>query len=146
MAVRLFVAVVLLLLSANTFAVDARITLNWIPPSENVDGSPATDLAGFKIYYKTDGISQYAQSVTINDAFQTTYNLDLPGLEDNTTVYIVMTAFDMELPANESGYSNEVAFGPFLVADETAPAAPQVSGEAAITNCPAGMVCAVGNL
>lgn len=146
MVVRFLLGVAFLLLSAKAFAIDVRITLNWVPPSENVDGSPVTDLAGFKIYYKTDNISQYQQSITLNDAFETTYALDLLGLENNTTVYVVMTAFDMELPANESGYSNEVAFGPFLIADETAPAAPQVSGESAITNCPAGMVCAVGNL
>ena len=146
MAVRFLLAAAFLLLSAKAFAIDVRITLNWVPPSENVDGSPVTDLAGFKIYYKTNDIAQYSQSVTINGAFENTYALDLLGLENNTTVYVVMTAFDMELPANESGYSNEVAFGPFLVADETAPAAPQVSGEAAITNCPMGMVCAVGNL
>ena len=146
MAVRFFLAVAFLLLSVNAFAVDARITLNWTPPTENVDGSPVTDLAGFRVYWRLDDISQYSQSVTINDAFQTTYDLDLLGLENGTSVYIVMTAFDMEMPANESVHSNEVVFGPFLIADETAPGPPAISGEAAITNCPAGMVCVIGNL
>lgn len=143
---RLLAAIALCVISINAHAIDVQIMLNWTPPTENVDGSPVTDLAGFKIYYKTDAISQYQQSITVADAFQTMYNLDLPGLENNTTVYVVMTAYDMEMPANESGYSNEVAFGPFLQADETAPAPPVVSGEAAITQCPAGMVCVIGNL
>jgi hypothetical protein len=32
-------------------AVAGRATLSWQAPSENLDGSPLTDLAGFRVYY-----------------------------------------------------------------------------------------------
>jgi len=39
-------------------------TLSWTPPTLNTDGSPLTDLAGFRIYYGTAS-RQYSASVTI---------------------------------------------------------------------------------
>lgn len=39
-------------------------TLSWTPPTLNTDGSPLTDLAGFRIYYGTAS-RQYSATVTI---------------------------------------------------------------------------------
>lgn len=68
------------------------VTLNWLPPTENDDYSPLTDLSGYKIYY---GTSQ--------DTLDTVVTIDNPGLAtfvidnlpaNNTTYYFSITAFN----------------------------------------------------
>ncbi len=55
-------------------------TLNWLPPTQNVDGSPLTNLAGYKVYW---GNSQgsYPNSTTLNNAGLTSYVVEnlVPG-------------------------------------------------------------------
>ena len=48
------------------------VTLSWIPPTTNTDGSALTDLAGYKIYY---GVAEgsYSKKISINDTGITTY-------------------------------------------------------------------------
>jgi hypothetical protein len=41
-------------------------TLTWIPPTENTDGSPLTNLAGYRIYYGTSA-TQLGTQVAITD-------------------------------------------------------------------------------
>lgn len=44
---------------------DSKATLSWTPPSQNVDGSALTDLAGTKIYYGTSAtVLSSAQTVS----------------------------------------------------------------------------------
>lgn len=87
----------LLLLSSSASA----ITLNWVAPSENVDGTPLTDLDAYRIYYGTSS-RNYSNITHFNDPTLTTFELCLP----NGDYYFAMTALDAE--GNESGYSNEV--------------------------------------
>ncbi len=47
-------------------------TLIWQPPTENEDGTPLTDLAGYKIYWGTNP-GDYPNSVTLNNPGLTTY-------------------------------------------------------------------------
>jgi hypothetical protein len=47
-------------------------TLNWTPPTQNTDGTPLTDLAGYKIYWGPSAGS-YPSSVTLNNPGLTTY-------------------------------------------------------------------------
>lgn len=75
--------------------------LRWQAPSENVDGTPLTDLAGFTIYWGSTSRS-YTGSQTINSPTATEWEATVPMGE----YYFAMTAFDSE--NNESGYSNEV--------------------------------------
>ena len=76
-------------------------TLRWQAPTENVDGSTLTDLAGYVIYWGTTSRS-YSGSHTINSPTATQWEASMaPG-----AYYFAMTAFDAE--NNESGYSNEV--------------------------------------
>jgi hypothetical protein len=42
------------------------IVVSWVPPTENTDGSPLTDLAGYKVYWGTSPGS-YPNSATINN-------------------------------------------------------------------------------
>jgi Putative Ig domain len=64
-------------------------TLSWTPPTQNNNGSPLTDLAGYHIYYGTT--ADLGESVTLANAGLTRYVLS--GLTQ-TTWYFAMTAYD----------------------------------------------------
>lgn len=77
-------------------------TLRWQAPTQNVDGSPLTDLAGYRVYWGTTSRS-YDGSATIDSPTTTEWEAaDLATGE----YFFALTAFDSE--DNESGYSNEV--------------------------------------
>ena len=110
-------------------------TLTWDPPTTNVDSTPLTDLAGYKLYYGSASGSYIVTidiscgilpcpgfSYPITDSERQEKAVTHPtiiaisGLEDNTTWYFAATALDTS--ANESGYSNEVSkFIPSSVTD-----------------------------
>src|SRR5690606_3532460 len=83
-------------LSAFAITVSAiaggSIELSWMPPTENTDGTPLTDLAGFKLYWGTEP-GEYPNSVTIDNPGLVTYVLEnlVPD-----TYYFVATALNME--------------------------------------------------
>ncbi len=65
-------------------------TLSWTPPTTNTDGSPLTNLAGYKVYWGTSQ-GNYPNSVTLNNPGLTSYvvgNL-APG-----TYFFVATALN----------------------------------------------------
>ncbi len=47
-------------------------TLSWVPPVLNSDGTPLTNLAGYKVYWGTDE-SNLSNSVTLANAGLTSY-------------------------------------------------------------------------
>jgi hypothetical protein len=75
-------------------------TLSWTPPTQNTDGSPLTDLAGYRIYWGTSQ-NGLLNSVTVNNPGLTSYVVDqlTPG-----TWYFATTAVNSQLV--ESGPSN----------------------------------------
>ena len=77
------------------------VSLRWDAPTTNVDDTPLTDLAGFKIYWGT-ATGVYTDFV---DAGMTLCYV-LSGLTSGLTYYFVATAYNIS--ANESSYSNEV--------------------------------------
>jgi len=76
-------------------------TLTWMAPTTNTDGSPLTDLAGYKIYY---GTAQGVYTTTIDVGNVTTYIINnlAPG-----TYYFVTVSYNTS--GNESAYSNEIS-------------------------------------
>ena len=75
-------------------------TLSWTPPTQNTDGSPLTDLDGYRIYWgKTAGA--YTDSATLDNEGVTTYVVD--GLTPGTW-FFTTTAFNSL--GVESSYSN----------------------------------------
>ena len=76
-------------------------TLSWTPPTQNDDGSPLTDLAGYKVYWGTSQGS-YPNSVTLNNAGLTTYVVE--SLTSGNTYFFVTTALNSA--GVESNYSN----------------------------------------
>lgn len=76
-------------------------TLSWDLPTTNADGTPLTDLAGYKIHHGTSPGSYTALDV----GNVTQYTID--NLMDGQTHYFAVTAYDTF--GNESGFSNEVS-------------------------------------
>lgn len=76
------------------------VTLSWTPPTQNTDGSPLNNLAGYKIYWGTSAGS-YANSVTIANPGIATY---VVSQLTPATWYFVVTAYSAT--GFESGYSN----------------------------------------
>jgi hypothetical protein len=75
--------------------------LQWDPPTARSDGTPLTDLAGYKVLYgKAPGT--YDQTLTVNDPAST--KMAVTDLASGT-YYFVVKAFDTA--GNESGPSNE---------------------------------------
>jgi hypothetical protein len=67
----------------------ARVSLSWTAPTTNQNGTPLTDLKGFKVYY---GFASGSYSVTIDVGLNT--NAVLSDLQDGRTYYFAVTAYD----------------------------------------------------
>ncbi len=81
---------------------NGSVTLNWTAPSENEDGTPLVDLAGYRIYWG-QAPGNYPNSETINNASISTYVVDnlAPG-----TYEFVATSFNAF--GVESAFSNSI--------------------------------------
>ena len=89
----------LLLLSAPAYA--GVMTVSWSPPTENTDGTPLIDLAGYKLYYGTAS-GDYTTTIDIGSPGVSTWLIaDLAA----ATYYVVATAYN--IAGIESDYSNE---------------------------------------
>src|SRR5262245_12709780 len=76
--------------------------LSWTPPSSNIDGSAATDLAGYKVYWGTAS-RNYTSSADVTGADSSNYTVTLtPG-----TWFFAVTALNAS--NEESAKSNEVS-------------------------------------
>lgn len=85
---------------------DTQVTLSWVPPTTNTDGSPLTDLAGFRVYY---GNALGAYPTMIDISSPSTATKIITGLAANT-YYFVATAYAVRNSAVvESDYSNPSA-------------------------------------
>jgi len=98
-----FIPLILLVFSMACWAGEAELT--WTAPTQNTDGTPLTDLAGFKIYLGTTQGGPYPVSVDIPDPLATTFTV--PNLTEGTTYYFVSTAYNSAATVQESDFSNE---------------------------------------
>lgn len=76
-------------------------TLTWSPPSTYADGTPLTDLAGFKVYYGTAPGVYQSINVGATDSYEVT------GLAVGQTYYFTVTAYDAS--GSESNYSDVIS-------------------------------------
>jgi len=89
------------------------IELQWEPPTENEDGSPLIDLAGYYIYrgvwIDTLGavVLDSLPLATVEEPLRDSY-IDASPLELGTTYFYTITAYD--LARNESAFSDTVNF------------------------------------
>ena len=112
--IRLIVFPVITLLALLSFGktsfASGQVTLTWTAPTTNADGTPLTDLAGYKVYYGTES-GNYSNMVDIgmSDCREvdgsTECSYVIVDLVDNV-YYFAVTAYDTS--GNESNYSNEV--------------------------------------
>jgi hypothetical protein len=79
------------------------VTLNWLPPTQNTDGTPLTNLSGYDINYGTQS-HVYTQKVTVSNPGIATYVVDnlTPG-----KYYFSVTAVNSQ--GAESPLSSEVS-------------------------------------
>jgi len=79
------------------------VTLDWTAPTQNEDGSPLTDLDGYRLYWGTTS-GNYPNSVTIDNETVTTYVVD--NLTSGTYEFVA-TSFNTA--GMESAYSSPLA-------------------------------------
>ena len=90
------------LVASSAPPVGLSVTLDWIPPTQNVDGTPVLDLAGYNVYFgNLSGI--YTDFRLLDNPGLVTYVLDLPGSGE---WFVAVTAINSA--GNESDFSNEV--------------------------------------
>ncbi len=88
----------------------ASVTLAWTEPTTNADGTPLTDLAGYRVYLGTavpppcpdasfDAVAALSSTPTIGESVA----YQVPGLTAGVTYFAVVTAVD--LSGNESSCS-----------------------------------------
>jgi hypothetical protein len=77
------------------------ITLTWQVPERNSDGSPFTDLAGFKIYYGFETRTYTGIRYVAGQDFCV-----IDGLPNDTMIYLAVTTYDTS--GNESDFSDEL--------------------------------------
>ena len=87
-------------LISSSYVLAAQIQIAW-------DANTDLDLAGYKVYYGTAPRSYGGLGTPMDVGNVTSYTIT--GLTQGQTYYIVVTAYDNAIPANESGYSNEVS-------------------------------------
>jgi hypothetical protein len=98
-------------LSASLDPFDLRViepalgvaTVSWDIPKINADGSPLTDLAGFRVHYGTQS-GEYTRLARVDDATATSVRIE--DLEP-ATYFFAVTAIDFA--GNESAPSAEVS-------------------------------------
>jgi Fibronectin type III domain len=76
--------------------------LSWERPTTKADGTPLTDLVGYKLYY---GLTSRTYDFLKTVGNQTTYAVS--GLEPGRTYYFAVTAYDAS--GHESHFSDEVS-------------------------------------
>ena len=78
-------------------------TLAWQPPTANTDGSPLTNLKGYKIHYGTQP-GTYDQTITLNNAGLTRYVIE--NLAPGTYYFAISTLTTNGLESDLSGEAN----------------------------------------
>jgi hypothetical protein len=77
-------------------------SLSWVAPTENADGSPLTDLAGYRVWYGSMS-GHYDRVLDVGPTTRATISNLPPGQQ----FFFAATAYDTS--GNESTYSNEVS-------------------------------------
>jgi hypothetical protein len=82
---------------------EASVTLSWVPPTENTDGTPLTNLKGYEIHYG-NASGAYSTTIPIDNPGITRYVIDGLGAG---TYFFAVTAQTMT--GAESDFSAEVS-------------------------------------
>ena len=79
------------------------VTLTWVAPTDNTNGTPLTDLAGYHIHY---GTSQDNMTQVIDLAGNSTTEFEVSGLAPGTYYFAISayTALGTESAESDVGY------------------------------------------
>jgi len=108
-----------------------QVSLSWTAPTTNTNGTPLTDLAGYKIYYGTSS-GNYSQNIDVGNV--TTYTLSNLAAG---SYYFAATAYDTA--GNQSAFSNEV--NKTVQTQYTLTISNSSSGLGTVTSSPSGINC-----
>jgi hypothetical protein len=129
----LTLSLVLLLYAGNVYS--GQAILSWNAPTTNEDGTPLTDLAGYKIYYGT-ATGNYTYIVDVGKV--TTYTFT--NLADGLTYYFVATSYNAA--RFESNYSNEVSKSiPSSIQTYALTVSKAGTGTGSVSSAPTGITC-----
>jgi hypothetical protein len=81
-------------------ATSGSVTLNWMPPTQNTNGTPLTDLSGYIISYGTDAGS-LSQQISLSNPSLSTYVVS--GLSAGTWYFAIKAVTSS---GADSGFSN----------------------------------------
>jgi hypothetical protein len=112
----------------------AQATLSWVAPTTNTDGTPLTDLAGYKIHYGTAS-GNYSSAINVGN----TTTSAVSNLNDGATYYFAVTAYDTS--GMESAYSNEVSKTTAAVQQYTLSVSKSGTGSGTVTSSSGGINC-----
>lgn len=79
-------------------------TLSWVPPTENVDGSPLTDLAGYEIRYGQDS-SDLSEAVLLDNPSLSLYVIE--NLTSGTWYFAVAAVNSQGVPSPLSNLASK---------------------------------------
>jgi hypothetical protein len=79
-------------------------TLSWLPPTQNTDGSPLTNLAGYKIYWGPQQ-GTYPNSTTLNNPGLATYVVE--GLAPGTYFFVATAVNTVGAESTFSGVASK---------------------------------------
>jgi hypothetical protein len=86
----------------STTTSSSVVTLGWVAPTQNSNGTPITDLAGYKIHYGTSS-QDYTQVVSIANPSLSRYVLDSLA---SGTYYFAISSYNSQ--GTESPLSGEI--------------------------------------
>jgi hypothetical protein len=86
----------------STTTSSTAVTLGWVAPTQNSNGTPVTDLAGYKIHYGTAS-EDYTQVVSITNPSLSRYVLDSLA---SGTYYFAISSYNSQ--GVESPLSGEI--------------------------------------
>jgi hypothetical protein len=119
-------------------AESGQATVSWIPPTTYTDGTPLTNLAGYKLYYGTASGS-YSQVLNVGNVTVDT----VTNLTDGLTYYFAATAYDAS--GVESVLSAEVSKTvPPTVQQYSLTISKSGTGSGTVSSSPAGISCGTG--
>mgnify|MGYP001569980696 CR=1 FL=1 len=105
--IKWLIAIGLVILTAGVLIAlpyQQKTTLSWDAPTTNTDGTPLTDLAGYKVYWGVvSGI--YTGNKDVGNVLTANITQTM-AMTPRGNYCFVVTAYDVEL--NESSYSNEI--------------------------------------
>ena len=120
--------IIIISLHAST-AFASFATLSWDAPTKNADGTPLTDLEGYRVHYGTSS-HDYSQSIDVGNVTTSV----ITDLVSEVTYYFAVTAYDTS--GNESDFSNEVSLWQYVLTITKGG-----TGNGTVTSAPTGIDC-----